>query len=506
MGYLLGIDVGTTGCKASILSLDGAVTATAYRRNTFLHPQPGWFEQSPLEWWENVREIIREALRTGGVDSRAIRGVGISCTNGTFPVDAKGVPLANAIMQMDNRATQEVADIKARHAEAIFRITGNRVAEGLFSLPSLLWMRRNQPEAYDRADKFLLPSSFIIQRLTGKAVIDPSRASTILFMDMTEQRWSSELCEMFGMSEERLPDLLPTCAVAGTVHRDAALLTGLACGTPVLSGAMDTLAAAVGVGVRDENDAFMVLGTMGRTGVCVPRDKLDGRFHSCPYVYGNYLMIASNSGCGISVRWFKETFAEAETAVYNACGLSPYALLDTGAARVPPGSDGLLYLPYIGGERSPIWDSNARGVFFGISPRHTKAHFMRAIMEGVSFAMKHNISIMENELGIRIDRIRISGGGSHSDIWMQIMADVLGKTMERSQSPESETMGIAAVAARTLGLDDAPFIGSRGLGPDVFFPDGGSQTAYEPFFAVYTGLYPALRHSFGELAHAVSRQ
>ncbi|MDK2799139.1 MAG: xylulokinase [Clostridiales bacterium] len=452
MDLLLGIDVGTTGCKASLFDTEGRLISSGYREYKIISTRIGWAEENPEEWWRKVSEAIRESIDKQKIKAKNIAGVAISCTNGLVAVDKEGKPLINAIMQIDNRCHQEVSWIKDTIGEdTVFAITGNRIAAGTFSAPNILWIKNNLQEVFKNTSKFLVPTGFIVYKLTGEFCIDYTRASTTLLFDIRSKQWSGDLCSKMKIPMDKLPEHYPSDVIAGKVTKEAAELTGLVEGTPVAVGLMDTAAAAIGMGAIDAYDPFLIIGTVSRLSIGLKESRFDRRFLNACYTSETpWMAMAPTNGGGISLKWFRDTFGEMESLTADNMGVSPYQLFNVKASRINAGSDGLIYLPYIAGERSPIWDSYAKGVFFGISPSHRKAHFIKAIMEGVAYATKHNLEILEKELGIQVDNIKIGGGGALSSLWREIMAQVLGKTILKPKIVETETLGSAFIAGKAV--------------------------------------------------------
>jgi len=496
---LLGIDIGTTGCKASLFYINGKLLSTSYREYKIKSPNVGWAEENPEEWWIKTAEAVKECIEKSGIDNKTIAGVGISCTNALIPVDESGKPLTNAIMQIDNRTYNEVEWIKERIGEdKIFSVTGNRIAAGTFSAPIILWLKRNMPDIYYRTKKFLVPTGFIVYKLTNIFSIDYTRASTTLLFDIRKREWCEDLCREMDISTDKLPEAYHSDAVAGYVTKSAADMTGLAVGTPVAAGMMDTVAAAVGMGAIKANDPFLIIGTVSRISVGLNKDSFDKRFlNTCFLKDTPYLAMAPTNGGGISLRWFRDSFGEAETILSSNTGLSPYMFFDMEADKIKPGSEGLIYLPYIAGERCPIWDSKAKGVFFGISPSHKKTHFIRAIMEGVAYATRHNVEILENEVGIRFDKVRIGGGGASSLLWRQIMSHVLCKTVLKPRVVETETIGSAVIAGRAAGIYDTYDAMPSCMDIESESrPDMITANIYTKYFQLYKKLYTDLKDDF----------
>ena len=367
MEYLLGIDIGTTGCKASIYDRKGNLYGSGYRNYHIISMHPGWAEENPEEWWEKTIESIKECLNISGISSHEILATGVSCTNGIIAIDKSGSCLTNAIMQIDSRAINQAQIFKdAIGKQKIMDITGNRVAPGTFSAPSIMWLKENWPEVYQKTYKFLSPTGYIVNKLTGSFTMDHTRASTTLLYNIKEKTWSKSLCDMVGLEVNKFPNILYSEEIAGEITTKAAQLTGLSKGMPVIAGVMDSVAACIGIGCTQIDQSALIVGTVAR--LCVPmvKETFDSRFLNSIFTKEvPYLSMSPVNGGGLSTRWFMETFCQEDFSYANTMGINPYVQLEKRASQIPPGSNSLIYLPYLAGERSPIWDSKARGMFFG---------------------------------------------------------------------------------------------------------------------------------------------
>lgn len=498
---LLGIDIGGTGCKAVLLSPDGTLLAQAYRGYPMLTPRPGWVEQDPEAWWEATVEVVREIGRT--VPLRGVRAVGISCTNALVAVNGAGTPLRPAIMLWDQRAVPQVEGLRDL-AGQIRLVTRNRVAPGTFSLPSILWIRQEEPDVFSRTYKFLVPTGFIVQRLTGEFTIDPSRTSTTLLFDLQARRWSEPLAGALGVPPARLPEVRPSGAVVGPLTPQAAAATGLLRETVVVTGCMDTVSAAISLAAVEPGSAFIIMGTATRLCAAFAHPPRDDRFmNACHAPEDLWLAIAAMSGTGSSLRWFAETFGRRESASGAAGALDPFDALTEEAETAERGAQGLVYLPYLAGERSPIWDPFARGVFCGLTLRHRRAEIIRSILEGAGFAVRHNLEILEREVGQPIAALPIAGGGAKSRLWCQIIADITGRPLLRVGLMEAEAGGAAVLAGAGGGILTDIREAARGwlhVADEVTpAPD---REHYDRLFGVYRGVYDSVRRWFPVLASA----
>jgi xylulokinase len=497
-GYLLGIDIGGTGIKAGLFDLYGRQVSGGYQESTMISISPGQAEQDAEAWWQSAVLAVRETLQ--GSLGQSVRAVGVGCTNGLIAVDQDGKPLRNAIMLWDQRTVQEVAAIRASvSTAAVFEVAGNPVAPGAFSLPTILWLMHNEPEVFARTHKLMVPGGYLVQRLTGEFTIDESRACTTLLFDIKQRRWHQPFFDALGIPIEKMPTSLPSLQTAGSITRAAARETGLPAGTPVIAGCMDTVGASVGLGVVKPGSCFVIMGTAARAASVIDNPTFDERFMNCNYIFpGQYMTIAAMNGIGSTMRWLRDHFGHLEQQLGALTGQDVYELLIAQAEGSPPGSKGLIYLPYISGERSPVWDPYSRAVFFGITLGHSRADIFRAALEGTAYAIRHNVELMEEQLGTSFEKISISGAPARSAAWVQIIADVLGKKIIRVNDANAEVLGAALLAGlgtqAYTGLDE--MYGSVPLIHTPHEPSDSAHTAYNDIFPLYKALYPAFKPYF----------
>ncbi len=508
---LLGIDVGTSGCKIALFDIGGSLLCESYRSYPLIHLCSAWVEEDPVQgWWKAAAEGIREVSTGPGVDPERIRGISISCTNALVCVDKDGLPLRNALMQIDRRSIPQAESLrKSVGEEKIFGITGNRIAPGTFSAPLILWIKENEPQTFERTHKFLTPTGFLVHRLTGEYVMDWSRGATTLLFDTGGSRsWSQELLGTMGIPEEKLPRLCPSWEVVGEVGAAASRETGLARGTPVVAGAMDTVAAALGSGVVSNGECFYVLGSVGRICLCLDRPAFDMSFiNTCHCIPDYWISIACMNGAGLSFRWFQEQLGQFETQRAQEMDESPFYLLELEAGKSLPGANRLLYLPYLAGERSPIWDPYARGVLFGLDTRHRRADLIRAFLEGVAFAARHNFEVFEAGMERKVEKVRMSGGGSRGTLWQQISADVLQKELAILDLPDTETFGNALLAGFGTGIypDIRKISAELAKTSTEVKPDPRNAPLYSELYRLYRRIYSHLKDDFRALGETDQR-
>ncbi len=504
-GLLLGIDLGTSGTKTVLFTLDGTPLASATREYPLYQPQNGWAEQDPQDWWDAACETTRAVLAESGADPARVLGVGISGQmHGLVLLDETGAPLGRSLLWCDGRTGEECREItQAVGAQRLIDLTANPALTG-FTAPKLLWVRKHRPEDYARARHLLLPKDYVRFRLTGEIGGDYSDASGTSLLDITRRRWSDEVLAALDIPRALLPELSDSPAVAGRITEEAAARCGLRAGTPVVAGAGDNAAAAVGTGVVEEGKAFTTLGTSGVVFAHADSVRIDpqGRVHTfCAAVPGAYTVMSCTLAAGLSLKWLRDQFFSPERETAALLGKDPYVLMDQQAARIPIGADRLLFLPYLMGERSPLLDENARGVFFGLSAVHTRAHLLRAVLEGVVYSQRQCLDILR-EMKVAPETMLACGGGGSSPLWRQMLADVFAMPVQTAASKEGPALGAAILAGVGAGVWPSVPEACRQVirvnAPEL--PDEGRAARYEPFYRLYKELYPALKPAFRQLA------
>lgn len=505
--FLLGIDIGTTGSKAVLLDEHGTVRARATTEYPMHTPQPLWAEQDPDQWWSATIQSIRAVLDAAGHPS-SIAAVGLTGQmHGLVLLDAGGNPLRRCIMWNDQRTAQECAEITSKLTlSRLLTLTGNPVLPG-FTAPKILWVRRHEKEVYRKITKVLLPKDFVRFRLTGVHGADVSDSSGTSLFDVGRRRWSTEMLEALEIPAAWLPEVMESSEVAGTVSPKAAAATGLPVGIPVVAGAGDQAAQAVGTGIIGEGTVSATIGTSGVVFAASASYRIEpqGRLHAfCHAVPGTWHLMGVMLSAGGSVRWYRDTVGREEMSRASAQGGDPYDLLIRDAAAVPAGADGLLFLPYLTGERTPYPNPHARGVFFGLTVRHTKPHLTRAVLEGVTFGLRDSLSLMR-ELGITPQQVRASGGGARSPLWRQMMADVFGTEIATVNSEEGAAFGAALLAGVGAGIyRNAADACKRTIQLRDSCSPGPDKGRYEEFYPRYRALYAALEREFDALAATVT--
>ncbi|MBX5436437.1 MAG: xylulokinase [Alicyclobacillaceae bacterium] len=507
---VLGIDVGTSGTKVVAVSADGKVVATRTAGYGMSVPAVGFAEQDPDDWWRATVEAVAGVMADVRLQGRAqVAAVGLSGQmHGLVPLDHAGRVIRPAIIWCDVRTVAQVDWLERTVGrERVIEWTQNPPLPN-FTLTKLLWLRDCEPESYRRICHVLLPKDYVRYRMTGELAMDESDASGTLMFDVANRRWSEEMCHAAGTPREWLPPVLSSAAVAGKVTAAAAHQLGIPEGTPVVAGAGDQAAGAVGLAVAEPGLVSVLFGTSGV--VLAPtaepvRDPL-GRLHTfCHAVPGLWFAMGVTQAAGGSLQWFRRRFGEQEELAARSRGLDVYEVLLDEAEAVEPGAEGLVFLPYLMGERTPHLDPAARGTWMGLQWRHERAHLVRALLEGVVFSLKDGWSVIA-ELGLRADRWRVSGGGAQGRLWMEIFASAVGAEVEVVRAAQGPAYGAAVLAAQGAGL-----LAPGPAGVEAWYEPGQTvapnpdwQERYEKLYPLYRQAYQAARgvmhglHAFQE--------
>ncbi len=506
MKYLLGIDLGTSGTKTVAFDTNGRAIASASEEYPLLQPENGWAEQDPKLWYKAACDTTKEVIKKAGLDSKQIAGVAVSGQmHGLVMLDEKGEVLRNAILWCDARTSEECEEIeKAVGRSKLIEICANPALTG-FTAPKILWVRKHESSVYKKCAHILLPKDYVRYRLTGKILQEISDASGTNLLDLRARQWSDEILKALDIDKALMPDLIGSGQAAGSITREAAADTGLAEGTVVAGGGGDNACAALGTGVCADGDAFVTLGTSGVVFAHTSKPSIDplGRVHTfCSAVDGEWTAMSCTLAAGLSLRWMRDEFYRSEKEKAREAGTDVYDLMTSEASGIPSGSDGLIYLPYLMGERSPVLDPNARGVFFGLSARHTRAHLTRAVMEGVTLSQRHNLDVLR-EMGICPKTLMACGGGASSKLWRHMLADALEVNVSTMESKEGPALGAAILAGVASGIfEDARDGCARCVRPggEITRPDETEVQRYDEIFKVYRSLYPALEANFQMLS------
>lgn len=508
MSFLLGVDVSTTGAKAVLVDEHGNVLSTATTEYPLSTPFPLWSEQSPTDWWNATCVSIRRVLGESGIAAREIRGVGLTGQmHGLVLLDAAGQVLRPAILWNDQRTARQCIEIAERAGGTgrLIEWTGNAVLPG-FTAPKLLWVRQNEPRVYERIAHVLLPKDYVRCRLTGGYATEVSDASGTSLFDVEHRRWSEQMVRALDIPMEWLPRCTESIEVVGVISETAARVTGLEPGISVVGGAGDQAAQAIGSGVIEPGVISVTTGTSGVVFAHAEEFAADvnGRLHAfCHGVPGKWHLMGVMLAAGGAFRWFRDTLGEPERETAGNTGQDPYEVLTQAAARAPVGSDGLVFLPYLSGERTPYPDPQARGAYVGLTVRHTKGHLIRALLEGVTFGLRDSLELIA-ELGVPVQQVRASGGGARSALWRQIQADVFGTELVTVNVTEGAAFGAALLAgvgtAVYASVAEAVSNTIRITGRTL--PDPEHVRQYESLYGIYRSLYPSLKDTFHRLSGA----
>ena len=505
MEYLIGIDLGTSGTKTVLFDRNGEAAASATVEYPMYQEKNGWAEQEPADWWNAAAGTIRTVVAESGVEPADIKGVGISGQmHGLVMLDAGGQVLRRSIIWCDQRTAAECEEITEKvGAQRLIEITANPALTG-FTASKILWVRRHEPETYQKCAHILLPKDYVRYMLTGDFATEVSDASGMQLLDVPNRCWSREVLEKLDIDEGLLAKVYESPEVTGSITAEAARLTGLKAGTPVVGGAGDNAAAAVGTGVVRDGKAFTTIGTSGVVFAHTDRISIDpkGRVHTfCCAVPGAWHVMGVTQGAGLSLKWFRDNFCGAEKETARGMGVDPYFLMDQQAGRSPIGCNKLLYLPYLMGERTPHLDPDCRGVFFGLSAMHTKYDMLRAVMEGVTYSQRDSVEVLRG-MGVEIGEMLACGGGGSSPLWRQMLADVYGCPVKTVRSKEGPALGAAILAGVGAGLyrsvQEACDTMIQTNPPQDPVPENVPR--YEAFYRVYASLYPALKANFKQLS------
>jgi xylulokinase len=493
VSYYLGIDTSTTATKALVMAADGTVVSVGRSEYGFETPRPGWSEQAPTLWWQATIEAIAAGLHGAGIAGSDVAAVGLTGQmHGLVLLDAAGEVLRPAILWNDQRTQAECDEIRGTVGrDQLIATTGNDALTG-FTAPKLLWVRNHEPERFEHVAHVLLPKDYVRLRLTGEYALDKADGSGTVLFDLRRRDWSPEVLDALAIPRAWLPPTFEGPEVTGTVTAAAASATGLRAGTPVVAGGGDQAANGVGVGAVTPGVAAISLGTSGVVfaasdhPVIEPEGRLHGFCHAVPDMWHAMGVMLSAAG---SLRWFRDTLAPERE----------YAELDALAAKVPAGSGGLVFLPYLTGERTPHPDPSARGAFVGLTVRHEVGHLARAVMEGVAFGLRDSVELVRGMT--ELAEIRVAGGGAQSRAWVGILADVLDQPLAMAGTVEAAAHGAAMLAAVGDGVfATVPEACSEVVAVgDPIEPHRDDVARYDQAYQVYRSLYPDLRATFPRL-------
>ena len=493
--YLLGIDIGTSSCKVAVFNRGGSVIDSAGSSYPVHYPHAGWAEQDPDDWWQGVCSALKKIWEKGLVKPSQIACIGIDGQSwAAIAVDAEGRSLCPTPIWMDVRS-QDICDRLNRSVgeDRIFRVSGNGLRPS-YTTAKVLWYGEHLPQVLEKTDKILQSNAYIALRLTGQISQDICQAYGWHCFNMRSGTWDTDLAKDMGIDSSCLPPIVPCDHIVGRVTKEAASLSSLAEGTPVIAGGLDAACASLGAGVLHNGDTQEQGGQAGGMSICLDTYSADPSlilsFHVVP---GCWLLQGGTVGGGGVMRWFEQEFADYERSISPQKGLSSFDQLNLLAEKVSPGCDGLVFLPYMSGERSPIWNPNAKGVFFGLDFSKTKGHMARACMEGVAYSLRHNLEVAE-AAGAHVEILRAVGGSANSLLWTQIKSDVTGKPIVVPYSDEATTLGAAILAGVGCGMyasyDEAVSLTVRETRRHE--PDRALSDTYRLAYETYRQLYDHL--------------
>ncbi len=494
--YLLGIDIGTSSCKTAVFDRSGNVLASANSDYPVYYPKPGWVEQDAADWYAGVCSALSKLWEAGTVRAEEIAGIGIDGQGwSAVALDGSGRSLANTPIWMDMRAQEICSRLNERIGrDRIFELTGNQLQPS-YTTPKVLWYKEHLPEVFGKTEKILHANGYICYRLTGVITEDICDAYGWHCFDMRKGTWDMAMAEELGIPAGFLPEIVACDTIIGKVTAEASRETGLAEGTPVAAGGLDAACGTLGAGVIHDGETQEQGGQAGGMSICLGEYRSDPRLilgrHVIP---GKWLLQGGTAGGGGVMRWFEREFAGEERLLQEQKGKTSLRQLNEIGERVAPGSDGLVFLPYMNGERSPVWNPNAKGVFYGLDFSKTKGHMVRACMEGVAFALKHNLDIAE-EAGARVEVLRAVGGAANSLLWTGIKADVTGKPIVVPSSDTATTLGAAMLAGVGCGVyknyEEAVSLTVRESRKHE--PDPKNREVYVKTYRIYRELYEHLK-------------
>jgi len=508
MAYLIGIDVGTSGTKTVLFDEQGKALAGATEEYPLHTPHPGWTEQDPEDWQRATIKSLQAVIAKSGVPAGEIKGVGLSGQmHGSVFLDENNRVVRPAILWNDNRTAEACEEITRMLGEKrLLELAGNPALTG-FTAPKAVWLKNNEPEHFQRTQKLVLPKDYVRFRLTGELAMEVSDGAGTLLFNVRQRQWCKEILEALGIPWDWMPPMYESTDICGTITPEVAIQTGLKAGTPVVGGGADNACGATGTGVVKEG---RVLSSIGTSGVVLAPSKTyqldpEGRIHTfCHSVPELWYLMGVVLSAGMSLRWYRDIIADTERAQGQASGRDPYDVLTALAQEAPVGSEGLIFLPYLTGERTPHKDPYARGGFIGLTIRHQRRHLIRSALEGITFAMRDSLEIVLS-LGVTIQEVRATGGGAKSAFWKQLQADIYGCEIATLGSDQGPAFGAAIMAGVGTGVySSIPEACDAVISvTERTEPNEKRVKEYNEYYAVYHALYPDIRkecHTLSKLA------
>lgn len=505
MNYLIGIDIGTSATKTVLFDEKGTVVASASQEYPLYQPKNGWAEQKPEDWKKATLDTLKQVVSESGAKAEDIKGIGLSGQmHGLVMLDENGEVIRPSIIWCDQRTAAEVEDInRLIGRERLIEITANPALTG-WTAAKILWVKKNEPENYAKCRHILLPKDYIRYVLAGVFATEVSDASGMQLLDVPNRCWSDEVLEKLDIDRSLLADVYESCEVTGKVLPEIAAATGLSTETAVVGGAGDNAAAAVGTGIVKDGTAFTTIGTSGVVFAHSSKVTIDpkGRVHTCCCaVPGAWHVMGVTQGAGLSLKWFKDNFCQDYVAEAEKQGVDVYELINKDVAEREIGSNKLVFLPYLMGERTPHLDPDCRGVFFGLSAIHTKPDMLRSIMEGVSFSLNDCNQILK-EMGINVEEMMACGGGGKSPVWRQMLADMYKCEVKTVKQTEGPALGAAILAGVGTGIYESVEKACEALISEdkKNEPVMENAEAYDKLYEIYKELYVDLKDTYKKLA------
>ncbi|HJN15244.1 MAG TPA: xylulokinase [Armatimonadota bacterium] len=504
----MGVDIGTSGTRTLLIDEQGQAVASASEEHPLSLPQPGWAEQNPVDWVRTAIASIKAAMAKAGIDGSQVKGIGLSGQmHGSVFLDEANEVIRPALLWCDQRTQAQCDWITSRIGDDLIKNElCNPVLTG-FTAPKVIWLRDEEPANYERLRKILLPKDYLRFVMTGEYVTEVSDASGTALLNVPERRWSSDVVSKIGLSMDMLPEVKESPEVTGTITKAFAEATGLAEGTPVVGGGGDQAAGAVGNGIVEAGVVSSTVGTSGVVFAHLEEPSMDEgmRTHTfCHAVPGKWHVMGVVISAGGSLQWLRNELGKDEIAVAEAMGCDPYELMTAAAEQAPVGSEGLIFLPYLSGERTPYPNPNAKGVFCGLTLRHGKPHITRAVMEGVAYSLRDSFELID-AMGVDITQVRASGGGARSKPWVQMQADVTGRDHSYINVDEGPAYGVALLAGVGTGVwSTVPEACNAGIKVvETLEADRDNMAFYSRGYRTYQSLYAKLEDTFDELTELV---
>ncbi|MCA9029392.1 MAG: xylulokinase [Planctomycetaceae bacterium] len=505
----LGIDIGTSGTKTLAIGSNGEILASASYEYPLSSPEPGWAEQDPLDWWKASVETVKAVIAKANIAPESVKGIGLSGQmHGSVFLDAAHNVIRPALLWNDQRTAAECQEIENRAGgrDELIKLVANPALTG-FTAPKILWLRNHEPQNYERLVQVLLPKDYVRFRLTGEFATEVSDASGTLLLDVANRQWSSTLLEKLELDASLLPKVYESVEVSGTLSSAAAEALGLPKGIPVVGGGGDQAAGAVGNGIVSRGAISATMGTSGVVFAHSDEVQIDaaGRVHTfCHAVPGKWHVMGVVLSAGGSFQWYRNQLGDMEVATARAMGIDPYLLLSAEAEQAPAGSEGLYFLPYLTGERTPHADPDARAAWIGLSLRHGKRHMARSVLEGATYAMRDCLEIIR-EMNIPVEEIRLSGGGARGAFWRQLQADIYGQSVVTINAHEGPAYGVALLAATGTGAYSSIEEACAATIQMVSETKANAENVatYNRHYPQYGSLYRSLAGNFREIASIV---